>query len=637
MKTKQGIGMLFAFLLILSGCANNRGTVERPAVVARSSTDLEIDKIVLSDTAIVLYIKAFYPAGHWIKIDPKSFLTDNQGKQYTIQSAVGIELGKEFYMPASGETEFTMTFPAVTPNATYVDFSEGDFKGAFKLWGIQLTNKPVKTNLPTGFKAAVIDKNAVLPPVDFKTGKARLEGQILNYRSGMPAELSVIVNYPFEYPHVPITLSIDEKGAFTGEIDAYFAHSASVRWLNCRAQCFIAPGETTSLVLNPAEATRRESPLLNDKPSLGEPVYYSGYLAPISKELANTGSNFSLQHYNNFDSFQEFNKTIGNKTPEELKTFFLNDYNSKKAVLDTLNLSPAGKQILQSNLDLYCANDILKIPSWIDQAYIYNNQLQSDREAMSKYYATRKINIPDGFYNEIKDFSSLNNPQIVYADRTAESVYQWQLQKLQPVLSKALGTDQGVIFDLMKVMSLNDEIKNFKLLDETQIKQLPAGYQEFIQNKNDELKQLIEANKNKSGFTENDIEKVADKDVFPFIISKFKGKPILIDIWATWCGPCKLANKEMIPLKKELENKGIVYVYVAGENSPLEIWKNMIPDLHGEHFRLTAKQWSYIGKTFGIEGVPTYFFVDRDGNIKDKVTGYSGVQLMKEKLLQLLK
>jgi len=632
MKTKQGIGMLFAFLLILSGCVNNRGTVERPAVIARNTTALEIDKIVLSDTATVLYFKTVFAEGNSIKIDSKSVLIDNQGKQYPILSTEGVPMTGDF-MPVKGEIKFSMTFPPVASNAVYLDFSEGDYNGAWKLWGIQLTNKPVKTDLPTGFKDAAIDKNAVLLPP--KTGKARLEGQILNYRKGMPAEVKVIVDYPFDTPH-PITFPVDEKGAFSGEIDAYFTHPARVQWL-WSTQCFVAPGETTSLVLNPAEAVRRESPLLKDKPSLGEPVYYSGYMASISKELANAESKFSIYHFNDYDSFQAFLKTIGNKTPEELKACFLDEYHAKKAALDTLNLSPVAKQILQSNLDLYCVKDIFSIPSWIDQAYIYNNHLQADREAIKKYYDTRKINIPNDFYKEIKDFSSLNDQQIVYADRTAECVYQWQNQQLQPVLSKALGTDKGVLFDLMKVMSLSENIRNFKLVDEAEIEKLPIGYQAFIRNKNKDLQQLIEANKTKTGFTENDIEKVADKDVFPFIISKFKGKPVLIDVWATWCGPCKLANEEMKPLKKELENKDIVFVYVAGENSPLETWKNMISDLHGEHFRLTAKQWEYIGNTFGIAGVPTYFFIDRDGNIKDKVTGYSGLQPMKEKLLQLIK
>jgi hypothetical protein len=298
MKTKQWTGVLFAFLLILSGCANNRGTVERPNVMARNTNALEIDKIEISDTATVLFIKAFYAPNQWIKIDPNSFLTDERGKQYTILSTEGIKIGEEFYMPDSGETEFKMIFPAVAPNAVSVDFSEGDFDGAWKLWGIQLTNRPLKASLPKGFKETPIDKNAVLPPVEFKSGKARLEGQILNYRSGMPKEVSVIVNYPFEYPPVAITFPVDEKGKFSGEIDAYFTHPIGVYWLNYGAQCFIAPDETTSLIINPAEATRRESRFLSDKSSIGEPVYYGGYLASLSKELANAESNFSLQHYN---------------------------------------------------------------------------------------------------------------------------------------------------------------------------------------------------------------------------------------------------------------------------------------------------------------------------------------------------
>jgi thiol-disulfide isomerase/thioredoxin len=286
--------------------------------------------------------------------------------------------------------------------------------------------------------------------------------------------------------------------------------------------------------------------------------------------------------------------------------------------------------------DLFYASYIVNTTSWIDRAYIYINQLQSNREAVNQYYATRKFDLPDDFYNVVKDFSLLNSPQVMYVHQTAQYVYQWQMRNLQSILSEALGTDRGILFDLMQVNGLFNNIKDFILVEEAQIAQLPSDYQALVRNKNNELRQLIEANTNKTGFTENDIEKVADKDVFPFILSKFKGKPILLDIWATWCGPCLTANEEMKPVKKELADKDIVYVFVAGENSPLETWKNMIPDLPGEHFRLTETQWNYIGRTFGIEGVPTYFFIDREGNIKAKQIGYPGAQRMKEYLLQLL-
>ena len=636
MKTQQWMGILFAFLLIVSGCTNNRGVVECPAFTVRNTNGLEIAKVELSDTATVLYMKAFFTPNTWIKINSKSFLTDNQGKQYTILSTGGIVLGEKFYMPDSGETEFTMTFPLLASNAVFVDFSEGDSDGAWKIWGIQLTNRPLKAHSPGRSKNVAIDKNAVLPPVAFQTGKARLEGQVLDYRPGMPAEVSVRVVYPFESSPAEITIPIDEKGRFSGEIDAFSTHPISVYWQKCRAGCFIASGETTSLVLNPAEASRRDSRLAGDRPSLGEPVYYGGYLASVSKELANTQPVFSLQYYNDNASFLSFLQRIGTKTPETLKSFFLDEYQAKIATLDTLDASPACKQIMHCSADLFFASYIVNTVSWIDRAYIYNNQLDNDREAVLKYYAARKSDLPDDFYNALNDFSLLNDPQILYVPETAAYIYEWQMRDLQTVFNKALGTGQGVLFDLMTTAGLSKGISEFKPASEAQIEEVPAGYQEFIRNKNNELLQLIEANKNKTGFTEHAIEDVADKDVFPFILSKFRGKPVLFDVWATWCGPCRIANEELKPVKAELADTDIVYVFVAGENSPLETWENMIPDLPGEHFRLSKKQWDYIGKTFGIEGVPTYFFIDRKGNIKEKQTGYSGAQQMKEKLLRLL-
>ena len=92
----------------------------------------------------------------------------------------------------------------------------------------------------------------------------------------------------------------------------------------------------------------------------------------------------------------------------------------------------------------------------------------------------------------------------------------------------------------------------------------------------------------------------------------------------------------MVPMKEELKDEDIVYLYITGETSPLKTWENMIPDIHGEHYRVTAAQWDYLGKSFNISGVPTYLIIDREGNVKYRQVGFPGVNTMKEELLKVI-
>ena len=128
---------------------------------------------------------------------------------------------------------------------------------------------------------------------------------------------------------------------------------------------------------------------------------------------------------------------------------------------------------------------------------------------------------------------------------------------------------------------------------------------------------------------------MSDKELFATLIKPYRGKVILVDFWATWCGPCRNANKQMIPMKEDLKDKDIVYVYITDETSPKGTWENMITDIHGEHYRLTNQQWAYLKQAFAIEGVPTYLVVDRKGEVKYKSSGFPGVSKMKEELIKV--
>ena len=208
------------------------------------------------------------------------------------------------------------------------------------------------------------------------------------------------------------------------------------------------------------------------------------------------------------------------------------------------------------------------------------------------------------------------------------------------IIAGYLGTDQGLFFDLQKMMKYAQKISDFTPLtvhDFEEIRKMSDPYYlGRLTKMNNRLLETIEANKKKKGYTVNESGEVKDEDLFYSIISKFKGKVILVDFWATWCGPCKMAMKQMKPMKKDLEGKDIVYVFIAGENSPKETWDNIIPDIHGEHYRVTAAQWKYLSKQFSIQGVPTYIIVDKEGAVIQKHTGFPGVDTVKKELMKAL-
>ena len=103
------------------------------------------------------------------------------------------------------------------------------------------------------------------------------------------------------------------------------------------------------------------------------------------------------------------------------------------------------------------------------------------------------------------------------------------------------------------------------------------------------------------------------------ICEPYKGKIILLDIWGTWCGPCKAALAHSQEEYERLKDFDLVYLYLCNRSSD-ESWKNVIKEYNviGDnvvHYNLPEEQQSAIEHYLNVHAFPTYKLIDREGNV----------------------
>lgn len=116
------------------------------------------------------------------------------------------------------------------------------------------------------------------------------------------------------------------------------------------------------------------------------------------------------------------------------------------------------------------------------------------------------------------------------------------------------------------------------------------------------------------------LEGITDgEEIFRKIIEPYKEKVIYLDVWGTWCGPCKAMMQYAGNIKKLFAGKDIIFLYLANRSSE-ESWKNLIKEynLTGEtsvHYNLPDGQQRAVEEFLGIRHFPTYLLIDKQGNI----------------------
>jgi peroxiredoxin len=123
-------------------------------------------------------------------------------------------------------------------------------------------------------------------------------------------------------------------------------------------------------------------------------------------------------------------------------------------------------------------------------------------------------------------------------------------------------------------------------------------------------------------FTAQDLD---GKDVK---LSDLRGKVVILDFWATWCGPCMASMPHTQEVSAKYKDQGVVVLAncTSDTRAKFEAWVKgnqlQYPDIHWTHDKAERSPERVSRKLFGVEGIPTQFIIDRTGKVVDIVVGY---------------
>ena len=97
-------------------------------------------------------------------------------------------------------------------------------------------------------------------------------------------------------------------------------------------------------------------------------------------------------------------------------------------------------------------------------------------------------------------------------------------------------------------------------------------------------------------------------------LSSFKGSLVYVDVWATWCGPCKAEIPYLKTLEQDYHEQNIVFLSVSVDTDK-DLWLKMVEEEALSGVQLWADGWSQITKDYAIFGIPRFMLFSEDGKV----------------------
>lgn len=589
--------ILFFLVLLAAGCtAPLPRRVDYPHYGWRNNETQELVCVERTDTATIFTFKSFFIPGWWIRVSPDTHL-EAGGKRYALLHTEGITPGEELTMGEDGTAVYTLFFEPLPARTKTVDYIEGEqVAGGFRFYGIDLTGRePAERPLPE----AVIPET--LPEPSLEYGDAVLE----IIPSGDVARVPSCVSVQYQSYLCPGYTSVEPEEIRSGVVryklklygtgDVYLL----VEGASNPQPVPLSPGETIRLYLDGSNraVTRKRFSLEEPEVPNVRPVGQYAFLYALSMQD-------TMDFLSSYLSFQ-FNVSDDARVYADSVRVFYERVSSR---LDREDFPPAIQEYLQNNLKAIVMQLIEQ-----ENYTLGSNHKKLFGEDAEAFLRPWQLSEEDLAW--LRDLD-LDNPKTLLS--VALSHYE-----AVPALASAASADTtGIVHEYTRFAPMLRIVRRRG--------ELPEGWDRFshpvfTKKLKDEQEAWLRAHAEVPESVK-EVPEVPDDKLLDTILAEYAGRPVVVDIWATWCTPCLAGIKALEPLKTT-DYADVDFVYLSGETSPKATWLEMVPDIRGDHYYLTDKQLKAVLDQLGSNGYPTYFVVSRGGMNGSVLVGFNEEKL----------
>jgi thiol-disulfide isomerase/thioredoxin len=253
-----------------------------------------------------------------------------------------------------------------------------------------------------------------------------------------------------------------------------------------------------------------------------------------------------------------------------------------------------------------------------------------------------KINLEENYSDEANmNFSKTYGQNMRSLMQKHQDVYnqvsnQVMLENFKTNLKKVFDIEEGLAMDIINtqayLVSLKPETLNEEKFTKAKSSVQTDYLKELVISSYYESKAELAVKNTPAEY----VPKTEAEKFFDGLIKKYRGKVVYVDFWATWCAPCKDGIARIKPLKEEMAKEDVVFVYITNPTSPEKDYQKAIPDIKGEHFKVSADDWNLLTSKFNIYGIPHYALVDKTGRIVNPHLNHLENEPLKKLLLELV-